>query len=298
MPPPVRLLRRDRIDNLRWDHTVTNDARPLPYALSWWLDTVTDGCWDGLVYGDYLAVLPLPRLHRFGFLPAILRPAYTQQLGPFGSGDPDIVRALLDAIPRSFQLALPLRPDLPERAIPERFSRRRRVNYVLGLERPFTELANAFPRKLQAYLRKCESDRLVPITPADLVAVSRRELAGRDGLRSAHFTVLEKLIATATDRGYGSSYALYENQELLAVGFYPELGGRTINLAAASTPLGRKRRGMSRLLALVMRERAGTAGAVFDFEGSELPGVGAFFAKFGAYNEGYWIIEERLFGLR
>ncbi|MBB4077726.1 hypothetical protein GGR28_000327 [Lewinella aquimaris] len=297
MTASVRRLRRNQIDDARWDQAVLEDARPLPYALSWWLDAVTERHWDGLVYGDYTAVLPLPRLRRFGIVPALVRPPYTQQLGPFGALNGRVVGALLQAVPAAFQISLPLRTDLDPGDIPDRFARRRRTNYVLDLDRPYADLTRAFPKKLQAYLKKSKEDVLVSITPAALVSQCRQQLGARDGMRESHFRRLRDLIDAATPRGHGQSYALWEEGELLAVGFYPELGGRTINLVAASTPRGRKRRGMSRLIALVLKDRAGNAGAVFDFEGSELPGVGAFFAKFGSFDEGYWLIEEKLFGL-
>jgi hypothetical protein len=165
------------------------------------------------------------------------------------------------------------------------------------LDRPFREISQAFPGKLRAYLRRHASDQLTPMATDAFVAVCRRELGARAGLSERDYTVMARLIREATDRDLGRTYQLREEGELLAVGFYPELAGRTINLIAASTDRGRKRRGMARLLSLVMAGRCGRAGAVMDFEGSEIPGVRRFFEKFGATDEGYWLIEEKAFGL-
>jgi hypothetical protein len=294
--PAVRLLRRHEIDERRYDDCVLTDPRPLPYGITWWLDIVTDHNWEVLVADDYRCVLPLPRVRRAGLLPTYLRPPFTQQLGPFGAVEPAVVHSLLSHIPRKAQIALPLRGNLGAGSIPPRFATRPRVNLVLDLDRPFTELATGFPKKLQAYLKKCTADRLEPIPTESLVQVCRQELERHAGLTESNFLTLLQLVDETTRRKFGAAFQLREQGELLAVGFYPELAGRTINLIAASTDRGRKRRGMARLLSLVMAGRSNRPGAVFDFEGSELPGVRRFFEKFGTRNEDYLLIEERGYG--
>ncbi|WP_116127936.1 GNAT family N-acetyltransferase [Lewinella sp. IMCC34183] len=294
----VRRLRRSAIDVARWDAAVLADARPLPYGLSWWLDIVTAGHWDGLVCGEYTCVLPLPRMRRLGGLvPVLVRPPYTQQLGPYGTCRRDEVAQLLLQLPRSLQLSLPLRPDLDAGVIPDRFMHRRRTNYVLDLTPGYAEVSRRFPRKLQAYLRKCSRDLLEPLEPAAFVELNRRYLLERTPLTEHDLSILLQLAEACLARGYGGCYQLREEGEVLAAAFLPRMAGRTINLAAVTTDPGRKRRGMSRLLALAMREGAGAAGATFDFEGSELPGVREYFAKFGGADEGYTLIEERAYGL-
>ncbi len=295
-PDTVRRLARRRIDRQRWDQAVAADPRPLPYGLAWWLDAVTDGQWDGLIVGDYRTVLPLPRARRFGVLPCLIRPPFTQQLGPFGASLPDDVSRLLAAVPRSFQVSLPLRHPPSPFVIPPRFTARRRTNLILPLAAPIAELRMAYPGKLRAFLRQTTTDRLEPMAASDFVVTAREQLAGKGGLGDRHFRSLHRLICAAEERGMGRCHQLREEGVLLAANFTPRWRGRTINLAAVSTDRGRKRRGMSRLLDLHFQAGAGDAGAVFDFEGSELPGVRDFFAKFGGVNEGYLLLEGGVFG--
>ncbi len=269
----------------------------MPYGFTWWLDTVTGGKWEALVIDDYRVIFPLPRVRRLRVVSTITPPPYTQQFGPFGNPRPEDISVLLNAVPRRAKVALALRPDIDSATFPARFQYRKRTNFVLGLEAPYATITKGFPKTLQALLRKCVDDRKEPIDPAEHIRLSRELLGNRKGINPAHFLVLESLMRKVHSHKLGSCYQLREKGELLAAGFFPRLAGRTINLATVSTPLGRKSRGMSRLLALVMREEAGTPGAKFDFEGSELPGVREYFAKFGGEDEGYWLVEEKGFGL-
>ncbi len=297
MSPTLRRLSRREIDPERWDRAVLADPVPLPYGLSWWLDIVTDSSWDGLVMDDYRVVFPLPDVKRFGLFPAILRPAFTQQLGPFGALTEGDLGRLLSRVPRRFQISLPLRTTVRTTEIPARFTHRRRTNFVLPLDASITELRMAFPRKLQAYLRKTSADVLEPMEASHFIVLVRQQLTGKSGLNDAQFKLLERLIYAVENHQLGGCHQLREDGQLLAASFNPSLGGRTINLAAASTERGKKRRGMSRLLDLQFQAGAGKPGAKFDFEGSELPGVKEYFAKFGGVDEGYYLIEEKGFGL-
>ncbi|WP_420460578.1 hypothetical protein [Neolewinella sp.] len=290
-------MRRTAIDVARWDAAVLRDATPLPYGLHWWLDAATNHRWDGLVLDDYRVVLPLPTMKRFWMLPAAIRPPYTQQLGPYGDVVPGDAADLLQAVPRTFQTALTFAPTLNPAEIPPRYHYRRRINYVVDLSPPFSVVRKRFPRTLQAYLRKSINDTLEVMPTDPFVALCLERLGDRKGIKARHFEYLRQIIDAAVAQELGACYQLREEGELLAAGFFPTLHHRTINIAPVSTARGLKRRGMSRLLALIMERESGVPGAVFDFEGSELPGVREYFAKFGGQDEGYYLLENMLFGL-
>ncbi|MGB3800367.1 MAG: hypothetical protein WA952_11190 [Lewinella sp.] len=298
MTPTIRRLPRNHIDFTRWDQAVMTDAVPLPYGLSWWLDAATENSWEGLIVDDYRVVLPLPKLRRYGIVPTYGRPPFTQQLGPYGQLQGGDLAKLLTAVPAKMQIALPLRPTVDVDSIPDRFAYRSRVNLVLKLDATLSEIRGGYPGKLRKFLQRSKDDRLEPIAGEALVALCRERLSGRGGMRDSHWDILASIIEACQERGVGDCYQLKEDNQLLAAGFYPHLEARTINLTAVSTERGLKRRGMSRLLDLVFQQHLERPGAVFDFEGSEIPGVRAFFEKFGGVNEGYIVVEEKLYGLR
>lgn len=291
MATEVRRLSRSRIDTERWDAAVMTDCTPLPYGLSWWLDAVTDHNWQGLVVDDYRAVLPLPIKRMFGLLPTLTRAHFTQHCGPFGGIESGDTAELLTHLPRTVRLSLPLRPSLARVEVPRAYKLRERTNLLLDMEQPYPEIVSRFPGKLRAYLRKTAADEIEVADPKEVITLSRQTLAGKPGITEATFKSLDRLIKVCRERRCGECYRLREHGELLAIGFYPELAGRTINLVAASTERGRKRRGMSRLLARLIEQRAGVAGNILDFEGSDLSGVQQYFRKFGAQAVNYWQLE-------
>ena len=290
----VTRLKRSAINDARWDDCVASDERPMPYGLSWWLDAVTDGSWDGLVIDDYRAVLPLPRLRAHRIVPAFLRPPFTQQLGPFGTVFPGDLQHLLQAVPFRPVISLPLSRSVSERELPPNYTVQRRTNFVLHLDRPFDTTAKQFPKTVRSLIRRSENEQFSTADPAETIYYYRRHLAGRGGMRDFHFDRLAELIETCIDRGCGNCYQAHLDGELAAIGFFPTYNERTINLTAASTVFGMKCRGMTRLLLHLWREASGRQNACFDFEGSELPGVRQYFAKFGGVDEGYYLIEKRL----
>lgn len=273
------------------------DPLPLPYGLSWWLDAATDSSWDALIVDDYRVVLPLPRLRRYGILPAYIRPPFTQQIGPYGTLRAGDVHRLLGQIPRKFQLALPLRPTIDREEVPGVYAVRKRVNYVLDLARPFATVRQGFQKRMRQYLNQQTEMEVHPVSRDQVIHLCRTQLGDKGGIRSFHWQRLAAIIDAAVDRELGYCRGMSEGGELLCVGFYPHLAGRAFNLAAASTPLGFEKRAMIHLLAHVMQTMSDRPGAAFDFEGSELPGVREFFSRFGGEDEGYFLVERKWFGL-
>ncbi len=292
----VARVARSAIDDDRWNGRVMSDPVPLPYGLTWWLDAATDGRWEGLIVDDYRAVLPLPKMRRYGIFPAYLRPPFTQQLGPFGELAPGDLKDLLQAVPFGLQVALPLHHEVPQAELPKGYRVRRRVNYVLDLEPPFAVLAKNFPKTLQALLRQRSYDKTETIDPEEHARLVEDLLGHRKGINPRNLAALQRIMREVMDRQLGDCYQLREDGRLLASGFFPRMSGRTINLSAVSTPLGRREKGMSRLLALLFARDSGQPGSSFDFEGSELPGVRQYFAKFGGTDEGYYLVEKKLLG--
>jgi hypothetical protein len=79
----IHYLQRHEIDPIKWDACVTAAANGLIYGLSFYLDAITAGQWDGLVLDEYRAVMPLTWNRKFGFY-YLYQPFCTPCLGVFG----------------------------------------------------------------------------------------------------------------------------------------------------------------------------------------------------------------------
>jgi hypothetical protein len=84
--------------------------------------------------------------------------------------------------------------------------------------------------------------------------------------------------------------AVNQKNELMAIVLLLNDGKRLYNLMNTTTPAGRKVEANHFLMDSVIREFAGK-GLIFDFEGSELPGVKLFYKNFGAINQPFYMIK-------
>lgn len=265
------------------------------YGLHWWLDAATDYNWSGLVLDDYRLVMALPRMRRYGFVPVIARPPFTQQIGPYGTVENGDLLALLQAIPNLPLVSLSTGAVLADVELPTGYHREKRTNFVLDLSRDFGQVVDNFSKRMRGYVRKYDGDRLESSDAGTVVDLYRRQIAAKAGLGDYHFERLGALIEASASKGRGELLQLREDGELLCAGFFPRFGDRIYNPAAASTELGYKRRGMTRLLVQLMSASTGSSRR-FDFMGSDLPGVKEYFAGFGGVDEGYHVLQKQWFG--
>ena len=80
---------------------------------------------------------------------------------------------------------------------------------------------------------------------------------------------------------------LDRKNNLLAGALFFKDENRIYNILPSSTEEGRKASAMHYLIDSVIQEFAGTP-LIFDFEGSDVPGIKAFYQSFGAVNEPYY----------
>jgi hypothetical protein len=105
------------------------------------------------------------------------------------------------------------------------------------------------------------------------------------------YPTLTQLIQVAQAHGTGEITGVYDIQrELVAAGWFMVTPSRCLFLVCASTKKGRDEQAMYLLVNDMIRRQAGT-GRLFDFTGSNLPGVAYFDAGFGARETFYptWV---------
>lgn len=286
----LRYLRRNQIDDDRWNAAISTDPTKLLYGFTWWLDAAAAGRWHALVLDDYRVVFPLPYARSVGKIIQIRRPPFTQQIGPWGDVRPGDVERLLRAVPRTaLRFDLPLRENLPALSLPTEFTSRHRTNYVIDLTQPWEAVRQAFQRILRRKLRKhAEPVVLTQTHPNTIIDLYAPSAGAKAGLKAVHYTRVTALMKACAQRSAAQIVRLdCPSHGLLAAGFFPTHRGRLINLFAASSPEGYQKEGMARLLVHLMRGNDHHSPTLFDFEGSDLPGVKEFFKSFGPVDRGY-----------
>jgi hypothetical protein len=167
-----------------------------------------------------------------------------------------------------------------------------RVTYTLNLNQPFEEIKKQFSsntkrninkaRKFPQTLRTVSIDRFM-----QLIARERTRL----GIPQKHLKRLKKLLEALEKRNSLLINGIDNNQNIIAAGAWIITPNRIYYLAGASTEEGFHKRSMFLLQNHVI-ELFSNTNAVYDFEGSMIPGIARFFASFGAQPEVYYYTEK------
>jgi len=292
----LRLLRFADLDLARWAACVAASPGALPYVEAWWL-AATAGRWAAVVEvgpaGEYRSLLPLPTKWRpWGRV--AYQPLFTQQLGLVltpASQHRELAAYLLlaHAHVRRFYQQLPP-PAHPLPPLPPGVAAGERLTYHLDLAPAATELRLAYAADYRRRLRK--NDALPqPLRVSESSQIDELiqlfltyKEAAHTGLRPRQYAPLCRLAAAAQARGVAELRQVRHpaTGALLAGALFIRHAGGLIYLFAAASAVGRASGAPLLLLDDAVRRHAGQPGQLLDFEGGSQPGIGRFFANFGA----------------
>ncbi len=285
----IRLLKNHHIDYAKYDLCVAMDRSGLPYAQSWYLDTLCE--WETLVKDDYDAVWPLPVNQKWG-ISYYYRPFGIQQLGIYSKkllSEEDIeafTRTLTastryaDVYMNEGQLPGPL-TGLRVASLP---------NYVLSLQKSYEQLYSGFNNNTRRNLKKSQRSKLEVFgndSPSVLIQLFKQYKGKRLKLPEAFYRQMEKLMFALLHRNQGKLYTVYGGpNELLAGAFLAQTGKRHVLLFTGISDRGKESGAMYYLINEYLIFHSGQD-ALFDFEGSKDPGTARFFKGFGAEERSY-----------
>jgi len=296
----IRHLQHKQIDPLKWDGAIFRSRVPQAYALFGYLNKITDNHWSALVYGDYEAVFPLPLKQKFG-ITYVVQPIFCQQLGAFGTCTNVSTMDFVNAIPKHFvRVRMNLNPYFDKQNKPVLTVK---TNLVLPLssQPDYNKDCRKNLLGLQKYPIQFEENK---ISIHDAVGVYRQawgnsnlQLALNDynrfvgaceTLQESHNGVLT-IAATNT-----------ETNELLGAAIIlrlTNLDQHQIQLlqyvCAGPTAEGKPMGIMHGIIDAAIQKHLGP-NTVFDFEGSSIPSVAAFYKKFGPEDNPYYLFKRGL----
>lgn len=242
------------IDRKKYDQCIKLDNSRLPYAFSWYLDTICES-WDALVLDDYQAVWPLPVRQRWG-MRSFFRPYGARQLGIFshkslpGGALEDFLSTMLSHCHRA-QLCLN-HGQLPRAFFHSKVSFTENRSPVLDLDQPYRSIYEKYHNNLLQDLREAEDHKLQLFENdgPDVILELYRQTKGREERHSELFyRNLKKLMYRALHKGQGKLYTVYGGPNmLLAAAFFIVYQRRHTLLCSATAPLGAEEKAMPFLL--------------------------------------------------
>jgi hypothetical protein len=282
----IRFLSRDEIDTGKWDHCILHAPNGLIYARSFYLDSMAKN-WSALVLNDYEMVMPLTWNRKFG-ISYLYQPAFTAQLGIFFRDPPEnnIFKKFIDQAKSHFsfcEIHLNFANPANENQV--------RTNYILDLGKPYTEIRRGYKKRLLENLREAESNHLQYQASDDYksaISLFKSQYGERfSHVKQSDYQQFEILCrALMENRMIFVRKVKDETGELLNTSIFFRDTNRIYNIMSVTLKAGREKKAHFFLLDQLIMEYA-TKNLLFDFEGSEIPGIAEFYRKFGTINQPY-----------
>ncbi|MCX8019616.1 MAG: hypothetical protein N2747_03870 [Chitinophagaceae bacterium] len=278
------ILHKD-IERNKWDNCILHSPNGLIYGFSYYLDIVCDE-WDALVYNDYEAVMPLPRKKKWG-IQYLFQPFVTAQLGIFGDKlTVSLMEEFIRSVPSSFRVTeIPL--NFGNTVLAERLSFRLRNNFVLNLNRSYSEIRKRYNENLKRNIRKAETSSFEwhkEIGIEQVLAIALPQMKKYEKNVEEKFNRFQKLFAFLHQKKQATSCAVSIKQKILSVCVFFFSHNRAYYILAANLPESRNTGTSHTLIDCFIREHA-EENLLLDFEGSDISTLASFYQSFGACNE-------------
>lgn len=290
-------VNRKAVDYEKWNQTIDHSINTLPYAYTWYLDSVASD-WDAIIVGDYEFVLPLPFKKILGYFKYYKQPFFCQQLGPFGLTQPSgaLIESILKHLPQnSIRLNLNLSLETIATDKFKHLNPKQRINQIIYLDQDLdTILSNFKGNQRRAVVSNLHNfGELEEIEAPEKVFNFIKKIHGNSiGLSNKKTTVGIRLFRKAKENRMAKFYQMknIHSNKIAAMGVVLIDKKRIINLFYSSDKnkenYGAASVYIYRLIALYKSEKK-----IFDFEGSNIPGIYRFFKSHGALDTYYTSID-------
>jgi hypothetical protein len=281
----IRFLKHGEIEAEKWDQCISMAHNGNIYAYSWYLNMVCPA-WCALVENNYEKVMPLPAWRKSG-INYLAQPYFSQQLGIYSMQEANTgkVEEFLKEIPSFFKY-IDINLNSSNSMTGSSFKVANQANYELNLARPYEELEKGFSENLKRNLKRSKDNALTILQdadPEDIISLFRR-FRGKDlhHLAGNQYDLLLRLVKQMIGMGFCEVWGAYDDQKQLHAGvIWAESHQKSVFLFSAVSDQGRKLSAMPALIDAYIRKHAGDK-VILDFEGSNDPNLGRFYASFGS----------------
>jgi hypothetical protein len=283
----LRYVKHESLDKARWDLVVEQSSNFRVYALTWFLDRVSEG-WDALIWGDYEFVMPMTIRRKWG-IKYLFPPMFCQQLGIFPVPPIQIQIEFFNRIREIFLfIEIQVNSQMDPGGFPG-LTVFTKDNFVLPLFESYAEISSKYSKDRTRNLKVAKKSGITVLPGMNAREyIKHKCMALSTKITKSSFGGLEAIISYTQSVGKGFILNAYtRNNELCAAAFFVRSGNRVVYLNAFSTQEGRATSAMTAILDQLICAQAGS-GLLLDFEGSTIPGIARFMKGFGAQCDTYY----------
>lgn len=283
--PDIKYLSRQQVDEGRWSACLEQSGNGLIYGNPHYLDAMCSH-WDALVLNNYEAVMALPWRKKWG-IRYIYQPAFIQQTGIFSVSplSPQLVEKFLEQVYQQFSYG-----ELNINTAPETTRHQQRNNYTLLLDKDYADIAKGYREDLRKNLKEAKKHSLQYHGNSrleDIILLYRKMYQGRMGFEASDYEDLEILIRFLGKSQQVVTRSVFMGQEMVSGAICLKDARRLYLLVSATSETGRKLSANHYLVDSILQEFSGSK-LLFDFEGSDQPGIAHFYKNFGGENQPYY----------
>jgi hypothetical protein len=284
----VQIIPSNQIDKAKWDACVANNSNGLIYATTAFLNAMAKG-WKGIVIKDYEAIFPLCIKQKFG-IQYLYTPPFIQQLGFIGNNElvtEKVIAAIFEVVKYgSVNLNF---SNINFNALQQCKAHN---NYLIDLNQNYQQIKANYKKSIDYSLNKASKQNLKYVIDISFeIAIENYQKHNQQALQHVgleDYNNLGKLLSELQqEEKVIVRKVVNGSNETLSIAVLLKDNKRFYNLINYTSNEGRQAEANYFLYGKILEEFAETP-MLFDFEGSDLPGVKSFYEKFGAVNEPYF----------
>lgn len=276
----MMLLKRNQIDDHKWNSCIENSFNPRIYGLTWYLDSVCDD-WLGIIGQNYDFVFPVPIYKKWSLFPWIGQPPFCQQLGIF-SHQPIDYQSIFNKLKGYPKIQLNFMPSPFLKYLPTK------RNSLLYLENNYELLSSQYSTLRKRELKKAKKNNFVCFCNHDIEKsldfwVSQWQK--KSFYHKKWNKILINLVQNSKNYNRLHFISVYKENKMVGVGLFIEDFERIIYLGGTFI----ENNSNSMIFDYIIKKFANKI-KYLDFEGSSLPGVQQFYESWGKLEYEYYHI--------
>ncbi len=287
MPQQIVHLKREEINDKKWDACISAATNGTIYSYTFYLDAFADN-WDALVLNNYEAVMPLPWRKKWNFC-YLYQPFLTAQTGVTGNNImAEKVLLFLNAIPEKFTY-VDVQLNAGNVFYLANYKAQLRSNFVLNINTNYESIYKNYRQHIKRSLKKainagCAVKKNIPV---DRVIELAKKYTPAIQPHVLYLDKFKKLYHFLQSKNETAIYGVYDkDQKLMSSAVFFFSHNRAYYILVGNNPQG-KQIGASQMLIDTFIKDYSNDNLILDFEGSDLPGLYFFYSSFGATDEKY-----------
>ncbi|HSZ25103.1 MAG TPA: hypothetical protein VK766_05270 [Cytophagaceae bacterium] len=291
----IHYIKHDTINRTKWDALIERAVNKNFYAYTWYLDLVCEG-WDALVEDDYCSVMPVTKGQKF-FLKYVYQPMFAQQLGVFSEREitQDKVSQFLAILSKKYKY-IEMNLNYENTFSVEGFHQTQMINYEVPLNNSYEELRKKYKLDTRWQVKKSLLNNLTIEKTKDTLLTIKMFQKNKGhiytNIKQKNYNTLQRLVEGLLLLGKAEVWHVKDEKGTVLVGaFFFMFENRIIFSFSGRTEEARDKKAMYFLCTKVIEEHS-SKNIIFDFAGSNDPGVGNFYRSFGAQERKYLRIKK------